>query len=119
MSTLKATTATANAVAQKLAGKVGNEAAFDPSTILVIIQIIQQVMAALKDCKKPASAVAKTAESPGPFQRFKLRRIVREQLDDDGFYRSHGEDIAEAVLHAGVTLTESEAKHLMAEAGGG
>jgi hypothetical protein len=112
---MKTVESKAKAVATKLGGKLGHEAAFDPSMILVIIQIIQQVLAAIQACKKPPSAVTKMAESPAPFQRFKLRRIVRDQIDDPDFYAAHGDDITDAVLHVGSTVTADEASHLFAE----
>lgn len=78
----------------------GGEAALDPSFILVIVDLINQIITAFKNCKKSPAEVHAEMRSPGPWQRLALRSLVRNQM---GFreFRQNGDEVMEALLKTG------------------
>lgn len=89
------------------------EAAFDPASILVWMQVAKEVIALLQECKK-AKDVPDTAKNPTLMQRVVLRGKIKEALGTRGFLR-HGRATVDGFLKAGAQLTEDEVQSLYDE----
>lgn len=76
------------------------EFALDPSTILVFLDIIREVVQLWANCKQSGVGAKQMAESPGPLQKLLLRRRVRDVLGNK-LFRQHGEKTVAALLKAG------------------
>jgi hypothetical protein len=82
-------------------------AAFDPSIIFVIADILVQLIDAFKKCKAtPPEAVA-IAKNPGLFQRVMLRRKILEVVGRQTF-REHGNDLIKSFLAVAKTATSED-----------
>ena len=99
-------------VATKVVGDMQEKTgeAFDPAAIGTFAQMIMDLIAAFKDCKKP-SEVQAVAKNPGLFQRIRLRQIVRDNLGAAGF-RAHGSDAIVSLQNVGAKLTVDEVQEL-------
>lgn len=106
--------------AQKIANtmvgnKVDKQVAFDPAVILVIIQIIQDILTVYQDCNvTPPAALAQWKEF-GLITRWRLRRIIKKNVDDSEVYETIGLQIFNAMKSYSSTATEDDAKALFAE----
>ncbi len=88
--------------------------AFDPATILVIIEVITEVMAMFEACNLDAAGVHKMTSSPSIFQKILLRRAVRNVVGTREFRKS-GENLVDALLNNGKRLTEADIKELLSD----
>lgn len=89
------------------------EAAFDPASIIVWIQVAKEVISLLQECKK-AREVPDVAKNPTLFQRVVLRQKIKEALGTRGFLK-HGRASVDGFLRAGSQLTEDEVQSLYDE----
>jgi hypothetical protein len=89
------------------------EAAFDPASILVWMQVAKELIAILQQCKQ-AKDVSKVAADPSVWERIKLRNVVKDALGTRGWLR-HGRATVDAFRKAGAELTEKEVQALYDE----
>lgn len=86
----------------------------DPATIFAIISVITQVVKLYQSCQKTPEAAKTAMESPNLLQRWKLRRIARQELA-----KSHSDEhvssIVNGVLKQGKVLTPEEVAQLYKE----
>lgn len=79
------------------------ERSFDPATIAVIAVLINQLIQMWQNCRKTPDEVVTMTKSPTLLQKFRLRRMARQELGTDG-YNSYGDDVVHAVLDTGKEL---------------
>jgi len=84
--------------------KSNPNAAFDPSIIFVIADILVQLIDAFKACKAAPSEAAAIAKNPGLFQRVILRRKILDVVGRQTF-REHGDNLIKSFLTVGRTAT--------------
>jgi hypothetical protein len=106
-------------VAMKVAAKYGSltgnkEAAFDPSIILVFADLILEFAELFKSCNKTPLQAANAARNPNLWERFLLRRYVRQNMTRREF-RDKGNEIVEALLSGGKDASEADFKELYDE----
>lgn len=105
-------------VAEKVVSnyKLGDkEAAFDPSMIFTIIDIITSLIGNFKNCKKAPAEALKAAKSPTFWEKQVARRAVRQHLGGFKAMRREGENLLEAVIKTGGDLSIKEVEGLYAE----
>lgn len=78
----------------------------DPATIMIIMEIVSNVIAMWKDCKKPPVEAAASAKSPSRFERLVLRRTCVKMLGAKEFRRS-GDVLMSKLVEKASSLTES------------
>lgn len=101
--------------AAKYGGRTGNsEAALDPATISVFLNMIMQVFQMFKDCRQTPAQANQEMKSPGVFKRIKLRQLVRDEIGNREF-RKHGDDIMEALYEQGKELDVKDVEELYKE----
>lgn len=89
------------------------EAAFDPASILVWMEIAKELISMLQQCKG-ANQVSATAKNPTFFERRALTNSVRRSLGVVGFIR-HGRATVDAFRAAGAKLSAEDAQSLYDE----
>src|SRR3954469_6302805 len=95
----------ANAVASELVvRKVDNRVAFDPTIIFLIIGILKEIIKAFQDCKKSSTQVASSAHSIGILERFRLRRMVRQHLNDEEMHSHLGNQLFDSIIEVGKSV---------------
>lgn len=101
----------ANQIAGMIVDDGEDEAVFfDLATILLIISIITAVYRLWKECnKKPLEALAE-AKNPGIVARWRLRRLVRQNVDDEEFNNRYARKITNNILKYGLSLNEEKIK---------
>lgn len=98
-------------VAENYAGK---NAAFDPATIMVIMEIITNIIQMFKDCKKTPEAAVEEAKAPSRWQRILLNSAVRRQIGRKEF-RHDGDKIVSALLKSGGKVTVEDMADMYSE----
>lgn len=95
-----------NKVAENLVKtqKVDKVAAFDPTLIMVIIQLVQAAFEAFKNCKKEPVAATAVCNKPSLIERFLLKRMVSKA----GISSNLRGKVFEAMLETGKTLKVEE-----------
>lgn len=88
-------------------------AAFDPSSILAIMEIIAQLLEQCRARRTPAQLVEAT-KSPGLLERLSVRRTVRANLSANE-WRSHGPRLVESLIAKGATATLEEMEAVLDE----
>jgi len=103
-------------IAQNVVSNFTNQnEALDPATITAIITLITQVITAIQTCKpKTPAHAADMVRKPGLFARLTLRGIVRDNMSRADF-RQHGEEVINALLKTGASLTDQEVADLLAK----
>jgi len=86
-----------------------------PMMVEIIAAVIIEVVKAVAACYAKPKDGLKVVRSPGPLQRFRLRRAVKRHLDDRETYEYLGDDMAKAILKAGDALTEEQLADLYKE----
>ena len=90
------------------------DAAIDPSTIMVFLDMILGIVEIFKGCgKTPAQALAST-HSPSLWDRLVLRRIVKQDMTRSEF-KARGKELVDALLAGGKEVTEEDVKDLYNE----
>ena len=102
-------------VATKVAGNLDGNAAFDPSIIFLIMEIITELIATLQDnCDQDPEDVPAIAARPRRIQKWVLKRTVRRTLGRRA-YRRHGSKVVSNLLKTGRKLTTSQVQDLFDE----
>jgi histidinol phosphatase-like enzyme len=86
-----------------------------PMMVEIIAAVIIEVVKAVAACYAKPKDGLKVVRSPGPLQRFRLRRAVKRHLDDRETYEYLGDDMTKAILKAGDALTEEQLADLYKE----
>lgn len=103
------------AAALKYADASGDrEAAFDPSIIFVIMDIITELMAAFQNCKKTPSQAVNTMQNPRRIDLLAAKLATRRQIGRREF-RRNGDAILEAVFSQGKDTTVEQVEAIYAE----
>lgn len=96
--------------------KIGDkEAAFDPSMIFTIMDIITSLIGNFKNCKKTPSDALKSSKNPNFWEKQVARRAVRQHLGGFKAMRREGENLVEALVKTGSELTLEEVNSLYNE----
>lgn len=112
---MKASERIAKNIAIEYAGISGDrEAAIDPATVLVFIQLVMEIVNRIKECKKTPKDGAEMMQSPGLFQKMMLRKIVKDDMGRQDF-RAKGENVIAAILKHGRNINEQEVLELYQE----
>lgn len=88
--------------------------ALDPTTVLVILDILTKIVGMWANCKATGKVAKQTADNPSPMQRLLVRRRVKETMGGRDF-RSHGEKVMQALFQAGQDADESYLQKLIDE----
>lgn len=105
----------ANRVASNMPNKNG-EASLDPAMIPVIIDIVSNLVVMFKNCNKTPIEAIKSSKNPSRWERAALNNAVRKQLGMGFFrFRREGDELVEAVMKTGKTMSEPDMKDLYDE----
>lgn len=105
-------------IANKVAVNYKNgdkEAAFDPSMLFTIMDIIGNLVGMFKGCGKTAPQAIQSAKSPNFWEKQAVRRSVRQHLGGFKAMRREGENLVDAVLKTGGDLTVKDVEDLYKE----
>jgi hypothetical protein len=83
-----------------------SDKSFDPATIAVIATLIIQVVQLWRNCHKTPVEVVEASKNPTRLQKFKLRRMARQELGNS--YNEYGDSVVNAILEAGKEVTEED-----------
>lgn len=83
-----------------------SDKSFDPATIAVIAMLIMQVVKMWKDCRKTPDEVVTSFHNPTLLQKFRLRRMTRQELGNS--YNEYGDSVVKAILETGKEATEED-----------
>lgn len=101
-------------VAKNMPGK--SNAALDPAMIPVIIDIVANLVTLFKGCNKTPGEAVKASQNPSRWEHAALRSSVRKQLGMGFFkFRREGDDLMEAVLKTGKSMSEPDMSELYDE----
>ena len=95
---------------EEFSNKFGAKYGFDPT---VIIGIIQAIMAIFANCPKPPAAIRGDVKSPGPWQRARAIRIVKQELGR--MSRRRAEQIADDLMSAATAEDDATVEASVAE----
>jgi len=90
--------------------------ALDPMSILTIVSVLVQVVEFIYECYKDHQQTAQVMQNPGIMARWRLRRIIRDQVNDSQDRRDIRNRLFRSTLNVGKTVTAQEAEQLHAEA---
>lgn len=82
-----------------------NALTFNPEMISTIIGIITDVVSSFKGCKKQPTQALSAMQDPAFFERFALRRKIRNHINDGEMYGHVNSHMASTLLAMGTTLT--------------
>lgn len=93
------------------------EVAIDPDSIMMVVEILQQLIAAFKNCRSSSSQAAYRANSSGRLEERHVRKAVKAKMGWWGWWwnRAKGEELVSAILDYGKEITQSEAAALYSE----
>lgn len=95
---------------------VEEKIAFDPMTILVIIQVIGAIVKMWQDCRATPAQAAASSRDLNVLERLRLRRAIRHCVRDEDFNRAVGTQLFNAIKNAGTAVTEEEIQAMYDEA---
>ncbi len=81
--------------------------AIDPASIASFLELIQQLIAALQDCRKDPEEAVNMVKRPTRWQKRIVIRKVRRELGRRQ-YRAHGRNVVLSLLEAGKETTAEE-----------
>ncbi len=90
------------------------EAAFDPSIILVIMEIIMQLMGNFQNCGKSPGEAVKMMKNPRRIDLLAARLAIRRQVGGKEF-RKNGEALLDAVFAQGKETTVEQVQAIYNE----
>lgn len=100
--------------AEKAARKFAPEnAALDPGTVSVFVDLIFQFIAAFQECKSAREA-HKDIQNPGLFQRIKARMILRDNMNRRDF-RLNADKFMDALYDTGKEMSVVDVEELYKE----
>lgn len=106
----------AKVAALKYGEASGNaEAAVDPATIMVFAQIIMDLIAKIRECKKSQTQALSTINSPSRMEKIAAKLTVRKQLGRKE-WRDNGDAMLESVINTGAVVTPEQLDSLYDEA---
>lgn len=95
--------------------KSGNkEAVVDPATIALFAQLILDLVAKIRECRKSNAEVGQTIRNPGLFQKMSLKRHLRDSMGTSDF-RKHGDNMMASILDTGKGLSDGEIDSLITD----
>jgi len=89
--------------------------AFDPATIMVIIEMVMKFIESLQNCRNPVNA-AKVVNNPTRLQKRVVRWQVRRALGRQS-YKEYGDKLVKALLDTGKNITADEMAQMYDELG--
>ena len=92
----------------------GPNAALDPATLQAFIELILQVIQAIKNCRATPPDAAIMVSRPTMWQKMVVRQTVRRNMSFRE-YRDSGEQVVDALLKTGKTVSQSEIEQLLLE----
>lgn len=103
-----------NKVSEKAAKNYGKDnAALDPATIGLFMELIKQFIALFQGCKT-AQAAHQDMKQPRLIERVRARMLVRENMGGKDF-RQNGDKVLEALFETGKDLSANEVEELYKE----
>ena len=90
------------------------QAAFDPSMILVIIELAGSIFELFQDCGKDEEAALSAIHEPSRWERLMLRFHVRRSLGRRE-YRLHGRKMIEALKKQGLDMDANDVQKIYTE----
>lgn len=103
-----------NKVAEKAAKNYGKDnAALDPATIGLFMELIKQFIAMFQGCKT-APAAHQDMKQPRFIERVRARMLVRENMGGKDF-RQNGDKVLDALFETGRDLSANEVEELYKE----
>ncbi len=92
-----------------------SQVALDPFTIGVIVQILIQAVKLYMECRKNSQETAEAMRSPGVLDRWRLRRLVRENLDHDEAHDLLAGPLFRSTLRVASDVTDEDVGQMYAE----
>lgn len=106
----------ANAIAADMAkNNVEQRVALDPMVVITIIGIVVDVIKTLVECYINHKQAQERLANPGVLEKWRLRRIVRQHLNDDEMNNYVGANIVQSSINVGKTLTDDEVQSMYSE----
>lgn len=109
-----------DSIAQDIAESVANasgdtQAAFDPTFILVIAELLVPLIEALQECFADVNVGVEAIRNPRGVHRLAVRMKVIGQMGRREFRRNRGREIVQAIVDKGTTLTKEDLQELYDE----
>lgn len=89
--------------------------ALDPFTISIIINVITELVKLYMNCRKTPQDTAASMQDPGLIERWRLRRIIRQHVDDNEAYDRLGGNLFKSTLNVAKTVSENEVEAMFEE----
>lgn len=111
-------------ILEKKANEIANEMAkdekiksyaIDPFTISIIVSILTELIKLYISCRKSSKEAAETMRNPGLIQRWRLKRLIRNHLDDEEVHHILHKDLFQATLKIANEVTDEEVKEIYEE----
>jgi len=110
----------ARAIANDMAGDEPVKVyAIDPFTITTIATVLIEVVKAVYQCYQNREQVANAMQNPGLMERWRLRRIIRDKVDDEEAHGVLGGRMFRSALKVARSVTPEEVEQMHAEATSG
>jgi len=90
--------------------------AFDPMTVITVVSVLVQVVELLYGCYKDHHQVSQVMQNPGLIERWRLRRVIKEQIGDDEAHAVLGNRMFKSMLNVSKSVTAEEAEAMHNEA---
>jgi hypothetical protein len=89
----------------------------DVMMVITIVKVIAAAVQMYKNCQTPPATAADSMRSGGLLERWRLRKVIRAQIDDEEMHAHVGVRMLGSILHVSSTLTDSEVEQMYKEVG--
>lgn len=89
--------------------------AIDPFTIGIIVNVITELVKLYMQCRKTPQDTAASMQDPGLIERWRLRRVIRQHVDDDEAHAHLGGNLFKSTLNVAKSVSEVEVEAMFEE----
>jgi hypothetical protein len=97
--------------------QVERRLAFDPMLIVTLVSVVTQIFKVYQECKKTPAQAHESIANPGILERWRLKRLIKKELDDDEMHVHVGGKMVKSTMKVGSTLTTGEVQQIYDEVG--
>jgi hypothetical protein len=87
----------------------------DPFTISIIVTVITEIIKLYMSCKKTPQATALSMQAPSLVERWRLRRVIRQHIDDDEAHKAFGGHLFGSMLSTVKNIEEKDVQAMFDE----
>lgn len=87
----------------------------DVVMVMTIIKIIVHVIKIYQACEKPPAAAAASMRQGGILERWRLRKVIRAEVDDDEMHAHIGPRMLSSILHVSTQLSDLDVEKMYEE----